>query len=42
MTLSADSFPNLVALIESMSLTFNDICRSPIRISGVWHCEVAV
>ena len=41
MTLTADSFPKLVALIESMGLTFNDICRSPIRIGGVWHCEVA-
>lgn len=41
MTLSADSFPKLAALIESMGLTFDDICRSPIRIGGVWHCEVA-
>ena len=41
MTLSADTFTQLVALIESMGLTFNDICRSPIRIAGVWHCEVA-
>ena len=41
MTLSADSFPKLVAMIESMGLTFNDIRRSPIRIGGVWHCEVA-
>lgn len=40
MTLSADSFTQLAALIESMGLTFNDICRSPIRIGGVWHCEV--
>lgn len=40
MTLSADSFPKLVALIESKGLTFNDICRGPIRIGGVWHCEV--
>lgn len=40
MTLSADSFPKLVALIESKGLTFNDISRSPIRIGGVWHCEV--
>ena len=40
MTLSADTFTQLVALIESKGLTFNDICRSPIRIDGVWHCEV--
>ena len=40
MTLSADTFTQLVALIESMGLTFDDMCRSPIRIGGVWHCEV--
>ena len=40
MTLTADSFTKLVALIESMGMTFKDIYRSPIRIGGVWHCEV--
>lgn len=40
MTLIARTFPQLCQALQSSGLSFVRMTRSPVRINGVWRCEV--
>lgn len=40
MTQTARTFPELIQALQCQGFSLSDITRQPVRIGGVWRCEV--